>query len=219
MPAPRAAADPARRRSRRVIPSGRRDNDRPLPRFMGKSRRMRRAGRSSGSDTVIVPLRLPQKYRNFTRPGESGCRIICGPSFSECFKNKSGATILLARAKRFPSLLPFLLSAFLAWPANLPVVSPAPAQPPTVVPSVGMRLAGPSFSRLDRESHLHQSEWSDVADNAEESDGRDGSCPGPLVLSHCPFELPSLIPSSPEGRPIDTVDTPVSFPRSPQLRC
>jgi hypothetical protein len=134
------------------------------------------------------------------------------------FQNTTDATILLARLKLFPGLC-LLLSAFLAWPANLPVVTPGPAQPKMTRGPAGLRAPGLSLNRLDRGSHLLLSEWSDVVDNSEGSDGRDDSWSGLPEICDRPIDLPSLVPTSIEARPLGSADLPASFPRSPQLRC
>jgi hypothetical protein len=125
---------------------------------------------------------------------------------------------LLARVKS-QQFLSLLMSALLAWPVYLPLVSRETNRPSRSEARVGIRPDGACFQRIERNSLLCQADWSDLADDSEESDGRDDFRFMPLAVAHRPLDLPSLIPSSLDTRPIGPVDPAASFLDFSPLRC
>ena len=127
---------------------------------------------------------------------------------------------LLPRAKRY-HYLSLILSAFLAWPANLPigVGEPTRADRDLDGPSYLTRDPGHGFRRPDRKSPSHPADWSVDVDNSEGSDGRDDLRFVPLAIPHQRLDLPSLIPSPLESRPAGPVDPMAASPDRTPLRC
>jgi len=125
---------------------------------------------------------------------------------------------LLARAKSRHHLA-LLLTAFLVWPANVPVVTPEIARSSEGTPLVVGRPSGAGFQRSDRRSYFDELDWSAIADNAEESDGRDDVRYAPLAIPHRSLDLPSLIPTSLGARQIGLANPPDWLPHCIPLRC
>jgi hypothetical protein len=125
---------------------------------------------------------------------------------------------LLVRAKSRHRLA-LLLTAFLVWPANVPVVTPEAARSSVDAPLIVGRPSGAGFRRADRQTHFDEFDWSAIADNLEGTDGRADSRYAPLAIPHQPLDLPSLIPASHDSRPIGLARPPASTSHPTPLRC
>jgi hypothetical protein len=131
---------------------------------------------------------------------------------------KSGTANLIAR-KRSAQILSIILSAVLAWPSCVPVLvaEPLSSIPPNATRKVGQ--SGACVHHRPRKAFLDEAGWSDLADDFENSDGRDEFPSIPMAFSLFPLDLPSLVPSTHEYRPPVSVDDWTFFWRSPPLRC
>jgi hypothetical protein len=129
-------------------------------------------------------------------------------------------TLLLPRAKS-SQYLTLLLSALLALPSNLPTLERADGRT-DLEPStraVGHSGAGPRLHRPDRKSCHHLAAWSVDVDEPEAPGSRDDSRYTPLALPYRPLDLPSLVPSSLDSRPIGPPWPTPSSSYKPPLRC
>jgi hypothetical protein len=129
-------------------------------------------------------------------------------------------TLLLPRAK-FSQCLTLLLSALLVCPSNLAALEreDARANLESIDSSPGVTGPRHCFHRADRRSPHHAAEWSEIADEPEVVIGRDDFRYAPLALPQHSLDLPSLVPTPLESRPLCPVAAVISSTYIPPLRC
>jgi hypothetical protein len=119
----------------------------------------------------------------------------------------------------FSQYLTLLLSALLAFPSNLPTLERENAQADQESFCLATSCPGPGLHRLSRTASPYQEDLSILADEPEVPFGRDEFRYLPLALPHEPLDLPSLVPSALDSRPIGPIVAVASSSYTAPLRC